>query len=191
MVRACTVWGLAIVVPFVTQGAAMGSSGFGIPATQAAPQAGQTAAPPGTSHFTRVDATVACGGSTEPEAFAALAADGFRSVINLRLPTEPGVAEEAEVVEAAGLRYVHLPLDGAAPDPAVAERFLDVIADPTLAPVYIHCASANRVGAVWAIKRVVHDGWTRERALEEATAIGLKSPKLVEYVHQVLDARAQ
>lgn len=146
-------------------------------------------APEGIVQFSRVDATVACGGATNPAAFAALAAEGFRSVINLRLPNEPGVSEEEAAVEAAGLRYVHLPLDGNAPDPAVAERFLDVIADPAIKPVYIHCASANRVGAVWAIKRVVQDGWTRERALDEARAIGLKSPAMLAYVDRVLDAR--
>jgi uncharacterized protein (TIGR01244 family) len=190
MVRACTVWGLALVLPFVVQGAAMGLSDRDSHAARASSQAEQ-AGPPGASNFTRVDATVACGGATEPEAFRILAAEGFRSVINLRLPSEPGVAEEAAVVEGAGLRYIHLPLDGKAPDPEVAEQFLEVIADPTLAPVYIHCASANRVGAMWAIKRVVHDGWTRERALEEAATIGLTSPTLVEYVHRVLDARAR
>lgn len=156
------------------------------PAVQPDPSA---PAPEGIVQFSRVDATVACGGATDPAAFAALAAEGFRSVINLRLPDEPGVSEEEAAVEAAGLRYVHLPLDGKAPDPAVAERFLDVIADPAIKPVYIHCASANRVGAVWAIKRVVQDGWTRERALEEARAIGLKSPAMLAYVDRVLDAR--
>lgn len=183
-------WSLAVAVSLMASEAAMAAQEPRDPQpVTTAGSNGQTPDPAGIVQFTRVDATVACGGETSPEAFAALAAEGFRSVINLRLPGEPGVAEEARVVEAAGLRYVHLPLDGAAPDPAVAERFLEVIAEPELAPVYIHCASANRVGAVWAIKRVVHDGWTRERALDEATIIGLKSPALIEYVHRVLDAR--
>jgi hypothetical protein len=53
--------------------------------------------------------------------------------------------------------------------------------------VYIHCASANRVGALWAIKRVVQDGWTREHAIEEGRAIGMKSPVLLDFVHRFLD----
>lgn len=149
----------------------------------------QSPAPAGIANYTRVDAIVACGGATEPDAFAALAADGFRSVINLRLASEPGVAEEAAFVEAAGLIYIHLPMDGNAPDEAVAEAFLEAVAHPAHQPAYVHCASANRVGAVWAIKRVVRDGWTRERALDEAQAIGLKSPTMLAYVHRVLDAR--
>jgi protein tyrosine phosphatase (PTP) superfamily phosphohydrolase (DUF442 family) len=57
-------------------------------------------------------------------------------------------------------------------------------------PVYIHCASANRVGAVWAIKRVVQDGWSREDAIAEAQGIGMKSPVMLDFVQRYLDARA-
>lgn len=148
----------------------------------------QPPAPAGITNFSRVDATVACGGATEPAAITALAAEGFRTVINLRLASEPGVAEEEAVVTHAGLAYIHLPMDPAAPRIATADRFLEVIADPTHQPVYIHCASANRVGAVWAIKRVVQDGWTRERAIEEGQAIGMKSQTMIDFVHRYLDA---
>lgn len=146
-------------------------------------------APAGIVNFSRVDATVACGGATEPSAIAALAAEGFKTVVNLRQLSEPGVADEEEVVSQAGLAYVHLPMDPMAPEAATAERFLEVLADTSNQPVYIHCASANRVGAVWAIKRVVQDGWTRERAIEEGRAIGMKSPVMLDFVNRFLDAR--
>lgn len=143
----------------------------------------------GVVNFSRVDATVACGGDTPQHVFPALKAQGFVSVINLRLGNEPGVAEEAAVVEAAGLRYHHIPMTPAAPETEAVDRFLAVIADATNQPVYIHCASANRVGAVWAIKRVLHDGWDRDKAIEEAQAIGMKSPVMFDLVARYLDAQ--
>ena len=143
----------------------------------------------GVVNYTQVDGSVACGGDTPRDAFTSLAEQGFRAVVNLRLDGEPGVAEEAEAVEAAGLRYVHLPMAPSAPEFATAEQFLDVVADPSNQPVYIHCASANRVGGVWAIKRVVQDGWSRDAALAEGHAIGLKSPVIIDFVHRFLDAR--
>ncbi len=143
----------------------------------------------GVVNFTKVDATVACGGETSHEAIAALASQGFTSVVNLRQATEPGVPEEAAVVEGAGLRYFHLPMNPNAPEADTADRFLEVVADTSNQPVYIHCASANRVGAVWAIKRVVQDGWTREQAITEAQAIGMKSPVMLDFVTRYLDAR--
>jgi len=145
--------------------------------------------PAGIVNFSRVNATVACGGATEPSAMAALAAEGFKSVINLRLASEPGVAEEAAVVENAGLTYIHLPMDPMAPEASTAEQFLQAIANPAHQPAYIHCASANRVGAMWAIKRVVQDGWPRDRAIAEGQAIGMKSPVMLEFVNRFLDAR--
>ena len=143
----------------------------------------------GVVNYTQVDGSVACGGDTPRDAFTSLAEQGFRAVVNLRLDGEPGVAEEAEAVEAAGLRYVHLPMAPSAPEFETAEQFLEVVADPSNQPVYIHCASANRVGGVWAIKRVVQDGWSREAALAEGQAIGLKSPVIIDFVHRFLDAR--
>ncbi len=143
----------------------------------------------GPVNYTRVDATIACAGHTPWDTFPKLAEEGFASVVNLRLDGETGVDGEAEAVAAAGLRYHHLPMSPIAPDFDTAERFLQVVADPANHPAYIHCASANRVGAVWAIKRVVQDGWTPQAALAEGRAIGLKSPAMLEFVQRFLDAR--
>jgi uncharacterized protein (TIGR01244 family) len=135
---------------------------------------------PGAKNVTRVDAALMCGGATGDEAFPALKKEGFSSVINLRLPDEPGVNIQASraAAEAAGLRYVHVPVRGANPEPASVDAFLAAVQDRGNQPMYIHCASANRVAAMWLIKRVVVDGWTVERATGEANAIGLTSEPL-------------
>jgi hypothetical protein len=102
----------------------------------------QKAEVPGITNFSRVDATVGCGGATQPAAMAELKKQGFTSVINLRTATEP---------------------------------------------VFIHCASANRVGSVWMIKRALQDGWDINKAETEAAAIGLTNPRLktfaVDYIN--------
>jgi uncharacterized protein (TIGR01244 family) len=144
----------------------------------------------GVVNFTKVDATVACAGDTPHDAFATLSHMGFTAVVNLRLAHEPGVAGEDLVVADAGLQYFHLPLDPTDPAVEIAERFLDIVADTANQPVYVHCASANRVGGLWSIKRVVQDGWTREDAIAEGKAIGLKSPVMLDFVNRFLDARA-
>jgi uncharacterized protein (TIGR01244 family) len=143
---------------------------------------------PGIRNFSRVDATVACGGATDPSAMAALRADGFASVINLRLASEEGADVEAgrAAAEAAGLKYIHLPFSGASPDPAVVDSFLAAVADRSNQPVFIHCGSANRVGSVWMIKRTLQDKWTTERALVEAQAIGLSSERLTTFATEYI-----
>jgi uncharacterized protein (TIGR01244 family) len=133
---------------------------------------------PGIANFAQVETTVACAGAVTPEAVAGIKKMGFASIINLRLETEQGANIEAEAAaaKAAGINFVHLPLSGTAPDPAVADQFLKIITEPGNQPAMIHCASGNRAAAMWLIKRVLIDKWDNERALEEATELGSISP---------------
>ena len=137
----------------------------------------------GITNYTKVDAVVACGGATETSALDGLKADGFKSVINLRVATEQGanVAENQAKAKALGLNYFHLPVSGASPDPKIVDQFLAVVSDKTNQPVFIHCASANRVGMVWLVKRVLQDGWPVEKATTEAKAIGLTAAPLEKF----------
>jgi uncharacterized protein (TIGR01244 family) len=137
----------------------------------------------GITNYTKVDAVVACGGATETSALEGLKADGFKSVVNLRLATEQGanIPENEAKAKALGLNYFHLPLSGSAPDPAVVDQFLGVVSNKSNQPVYIHCGSANRVGAVWLVKRVMQDGWPVDKATTEAKAIGLTAPGLEKF----------
>lgn len=146
---------------------------------------------PGATHVTRVDATLMCGGATTPEAFPELRKRGFTSIINLRRESESGAdipgAENA--ARAAGLRFVHVPVDGANPTAAAADAFIAAVTDPANHPMYVHCGTANRVAAMWLIKRVVVDGWDVQRATEEAEAIGLTHRGLRKFAVDYATAR--
>jgi uncharacterized protein (TIGR01244 family) len=133
---------------------------------------------PGITNFAQVETTVACAGAVTPEAVAGIKKMGFASIINLRLDTEKGadIDSEAAAAKAAGINFVHLPLNGNAPDPAVADRFLRIISEPGNQPAFIHCASGNRAAAMWMIKRVLIDKWDNDRAMEEASQLGSMSP---------------
>ena len=141
----------------------------------------QEEGPEGVVNYTRIDATVACAGATPATAMPALKQLGFASVINFRTAEEEGAnIEEARAAAAqAGLTYIHIPFR--APSADVTEEFLGAIADTANQPAYIHCASANRVGAMWFIKRVKQDGWDEDRAMAEAETIGLRSERLKEF----------
>ncbi len=139
---------------------------------------------PDISNFSRIDGSsglagsvVGFGGATQSSAMPLLRKNGFASVINLRLATEPGVDVDAAraAAEAEGLNYIHLPFDPANPDPGLVDSFLAAVSDKKNQPVYIHCASANRVGALWMIVRVLGDGWEIDPARDEARAVGLKT----------------
>jgi uncharacterized protein (TIGR01244 family) len=90
----------------------------------------------------------------EPGDVAALAAAGFRTIINNRPDSEnpPGRSAEAirAVVEAAGLTFVDNPLThGAIGAPqAQAQRAAMESAD---GPVFAYCATGNRCTIIWAM----------------------------------------
>ena len=134
----------------------------------------------GVRNYSRVDATVGCGGQVDPAAMKTLKGEGYVSVINLRQASEEGANVEAgrAAAQAAGLKYIHLPFNVAMPDSKVVDSFLAAVADKSNQPVFIHCGSANRVGGMWMIKRVLQDKWAIERATVEAEAIGLNNAQL-------------
>jgi len=129
----------------------------------------------GISTFAQVESTIACGGSTTPDAIREIKRLGFKTVVNLRLASEQGalVDEEGAIVRSLGMTYVHLPFNMQNPDPKLVANFMAAVAGPENTPAYVHCAAGGRAAALWMIKRVKADGWTQERALEEANALGL------------------
>jgi protein tyrosine phosphatase (PTP) superfamily phosphohydrolase (DUF442 family) len=138
---------------------------------------------PGVTNFARLQTTVACGGATLPSAVPEIKKYGFVSIINVRQPSEAGanIEGEAEAAKQAGIKFFNIPLNGQAPDPATADKFIETITTPGNEPAYIHCAAGNRAAAMWMIKRLVVDKWDTDRAFEEATALGLTSPALKKF----------
>jgi uncharacterized protein (TIGR01244 family) len=144
----------------------------------------------GITNFAQVETTVACAGAVKPGSVARIKSMGFASIINLRLPTEQGADIDAEAAEAkaAGITFTNLPFNTAMPDPAVADRFLKLIMEPGIQPAFIHCASGNRAAAMWLIKRVLIDKWDNDRALEEATQLGMTNPALKAFALDYIQA---
>ncbi|MSV34351.1 MAG: hypothetical protein EXQ47_01960 [Bryobacterales bacterium] len=163
-------------------------------ASVAAAQAGVTKDKvEGITNLSRVGTTVACAGAVTPAAVAGIKKMGFASIINLRMPNEPGndLAAEEAAAKAAGIKFVNIPMNSTMPEAASADRFLRVIAEPSSEPAFIHCASGNRASAVWLIKRVVIDKWDLAKAQEEATALGLTSPVLKQFAADYIQAHSK
>lgn len=143
----------------------------------------------GIVNFAHIETTVACAGAITPDSVAEIKKMGFGAIINLRRASEEGANIEAEAAaaDAAGIRFIHLPFGGENLDPSVADRFLATITEPGVEPAFIHCAGGGRAATMWFIKRVKLDGWDVDRAMEEATALGLRPesrlrPFALEYV---------
>jgi uncharacterized protein (TIGR01244 family) len=153
---------------------------FAVPAPQqATPSSG---APPDIRNFLQVTPDFCTGAQPRPEHFAMLKSRGVKTVLNLRAPVEHRAEEEKAAVEAAGMKYVNIPVDYKNPTDADADAFLKLTDEPANRPMFVHCTAAIRVGGFWLIRRVVRDGMTWDAALEEAKKVGLvNAPHLEEF----------
>lgn len=161
-----------------------------------APLAAQTQAPTketvdGIRNFTSVSPTIACAGATEARVIPELAKRGYKAIINLRQATEQGAAieETRQAAVAAGIKFIHLPLNPQQPEATVVDAFLAATADATNQPTFINCGSASRVSALMITKRMLNDGWSQERALEEAKVIGPPSAALQQFALEYVAAK--
>lgn len=130
-------------------------------------------------------------GQPSPEHLAALAAEGVRTVINLRAPTEQVEFDEALEAQKLGLRYVSIPIAGPEDlSTETASRFSGELADARRGgPVLVHCASANRVGAMLALDQAITQNQSASDALAIGRTAGLTTlePKVTEIISQRSD----
>jgi tyrosine-protein phosphatase SIW14 len=128
----------------------------------------------GLPNFDKVNDNLYRGAQPNSEGIQRLHQLGIKTIINLRDDDERARAE-GTAAAAAGLRYFNVPMDNfGRPSDDTVERILALIAMPENQPVFIHCKrGADRTGTIIAIYRIVHDGWTSEKAKEEANRHGM------------------
>ncbi|HOG27642.1 MAG TPA: prolyl oligopeptidase family serine peptidase [Vicinamibacterales bacterium] len=148
----------------------------------------------GVLNFARIDDRFATGGAMKSEAAAELKRQGFKAVLNLRAASEPGADVEAAkaAVEAAGMKYIHIPFvrtDPAAD--AAVDAFLAATKDRSNQPLFFHCGGGNRAAAIWAVRRVMVDGWPRSRAVAEADSVGVISGAMRKWAEEYLSAHGR
>jgi len=117
-------------------------------------------------NFGQMDDRFFRGARPKDEDYKALAEIGVKTVIDL---TDNSRAEEQPAVEAAGLRYINIPMvDKSYPSIEQVNEFLKVANDPETGKFFVHCAGGrHRTGVVGAVYRFNHDGWTLEQVLAE------------------------
>jgi len=131
------------------------------------------AAAPGSSlesikikNFGEVNSHIYRGARPEGQDFSDLAKFGIKTVVDLESgdPTE-----ERQQVEAAGMKFVQIPMsDTATPGGDSVRKFLALANGTADQPIFVHCRGGrHRTGAVIAVYRMTHDGWTPASAYEE------------------------
>lgn len=114
------------------------------------------------------------------EDFLQLKNRGVATVINMRHKSESIGFDEYQVVNELGMKYYNPAWNG-------SDEFTDDIIKQTRAllcdserPILLHCASANRVGAMWLIYRILDEGIDYGVAIREARTIGMRTKEYEE-----------
>lgn len=115
----------------------------------------------------------------------AIRARGIGTVVNLRTDGELNERDEAAEVQAAGMRYISIPVAGAEGIDAAKASQLHAVLAAADGPVLVHCASGNRVGGLLALMQARSGAMTPEQALDFGRKAGMVSTEA--RVRQLLD----
>ncbi|MEP6819257.1 MAG: dual specificity protein phosphatase family protein [bacterium] len=118
------------------------------------------------SNFGQMDERFYRGARPGKNDYQALAALGIKTVIDL---TDNSRSYEQPGVEAAGLRYVNIPIvDKNSPSVEQINAFLKLVNDPSTGKFFVHCAGGrHRTGIMGAVYRFNHDHWNYDQAYAE------------------------
>lgn len=125
------------------------------------------------ARFATPAAGIRSGGRITVADLPALRAAGITRVIDLTPDAETPQFDEAAAVRGAGLDYANLPIAGPQDLDREAVREFDALLAQSRAPVLVHCASGNRVGALAALRAAWLHGADEEAALAEGRRWGL------------------
>jgi uncharacterized protein (TIGR01244 family) len=128
---------------------------------------------PGIVNYYRVRPDIATAGQPSDDALKDIKAAGFKTVVNFRTEQE-GSLQEKPKVEALGLEYVNIPIGSEPITKEQVDLFEKILGNAQDHPIFVHCASSNRVGAMWFLHEVLKEGKDEASALEEAKKAGMK-----------------
>lgn len=117
-------------------------------------------------NFGKMDEYFYRGAQPKPDDYAALAALGVKTVIDLR--DDPTDYEKAKA-EAAQMQYVNIPMsDKNKPTEEQITAFFAVADDESQRPVYVHCVGGrHRTGLIGAMYRYNKYGWDFDQVYRE------------------------
>ena len=107
---------------------------------------------------------------------------GIKTIVSVR-ELEPDAAWfqlEDKVCRERGISLVRIPLQYVKDD--YVARFMEIVNRPGARPVLIHCeAGSVRTGVIVAAYRMLEDGWSYARAVEEADEFGFRKERHLRY----------
>ena len=141
-------------------------------------------------NYCRIDASLATSGQPSAAQFQEIANAGFETIVNLALTTSSNAIEnEAGVVAAAGMDYVHIPVSWEAPQASDVEQFFETMQSLAGKPVWVHCALNMRVSCFVYLYRNIILGVAEDEARAPMDRIWQPEGNWAELIRRVQQRR--
>ncbi|WP_392482334.1 beta-lactamase hydrolase domain-containing protein [Nostoc sp. C110] len=136
------------------------------------------------SNTKKVSEDLSAAGQPTPKDLKQAAQEGFKSVLNLRSPDEPGfLSDEQQQAQVAGLQYANIPLKPSEANQELTDAAIQEI-ENLPKPILIHCAAGARAGGIALISNAISEGLTYEEISQKAQELGLnlEQPHLKQFL---------
>ena len=88
---------------------------------------------------------------------------GIETIVSLR-----SFHSDMDKIGYTGLAYEHIYMKAWHPEEKEVIRFLQIVSNPKRTPVLVHCQhGSDRTGMMCAMYRIIMQGWSKEKAIEE------------------------
>jgi protein tyrosine phosphatase (PTP) superfamily phosphohydrolase (DUF442 family) len=115
------------------------------------------------------------GGQPTPEHLRAIQEAGYRMVVSLRTDGEKGDEGERVAVERLGMKFVSIPVAGAAGLTEENARALSkALGEQDVLPAVVHCSVGERAAALLGLEGFVVDRLSAAAAIDLAKGLGMK-----------------
>lgn len=125
----------------------------------------------------KINDEVTVGPQPADEEIRQLNGQGFKSVVNFRTEGEAeqplSPQAEEEIVKSAGMAYLHIPVSMQSMGPELVDQFRDRYAGLPK-PVFAHCKSGKRAGAMVMMQMAVEQGMSGDQTLQQAEEMGFE-----------------
>lgn len=111
-------------------------------------------------NFRQLSPQLAASGQPNEQELFAVAKAGYKVVFNIALHDDPrySLPDERGTVEALGMKYVHIPVQFAAPTDKDFEEFVWAMDENQDQVMLVHCAANKRVSAFLGLYWHLHQG---------------------------------
>ena len=135
-----------------------------------------------------VTTDIITGGQPSPGEIIALGEAGYQIVINLATSTSPdAIPEEQELVQAAGMAYVHIPVDWQSPMKSDLLKFFALFEPYREFKIFVHCSLNMRVSVFIYLFRVIVERQSATDCWQDVLKIWQPNETWLSYINTMLE----